>query len=184
MTSHLVPNVSFSGYKFSRTLSYQISPRPIRAHAKRGHFGGSSFSAWGHPLPLTDTACRAAKTREKAYKLADSKGLHLYVTPGFEIVALEIPNRGAGEDAHVRQLSRAEADGSSRHARRRAASSPAGARPLAGSAAGKGSSSSGSGRDIRDDRPALRCYSLAARQGRAASIRCLDQMSAPVSLQG
>lgn len=32
-------------------------------------------------MPLTDTAARAAKPREKAYKLADSGGLHLFVTP-------------------------------------------------------------------------------------------------------
>lgn len=30
---------------------------------------------------LTDTRCRTAKPQEKPYKLADSKGLHLYVTP-------------------------------------------------------------------------------------------------------
>jgi integrase len=30
---------------------------------------------------LTDTACKRAKALEKPYKLADSQGLHLYVTP-------------------------------------------------------------------------------------------------------
>jgi len=30
---------------------------------------------------LTDTRCRTAKVKERAYKLADSKGLHLFVTP-------------------------------------------------------------------------------------------------------
>ena len=30
---------------------------------------------------LTDTACKRAKASEKPYKLADSQGLHLYVTP-------------------------------------------------------------------------------------------------------
>jgi hypothetical protein len=30
---------------------------------------------------LTDTQCRKAKPREKAYKISDSKGLYLYVTP-------------------------------------------------------------------------------------------------------
>ena len=30
---------------------------------------------------LTDVACRRAEIRDKAYKLADARGLHLYVTP-------------------------------------------------------------------------------------------------------
>jgi integrase len=30
---------------------------------------------------LTDTACRSAKPKDRAYKLADAKGLYLYVTP-------------------------------------------------------------------------------------------------------
>lgn len=30
---------------------------------------------------LTDRACRSAKPKDRAYKLADAKGLYLYVTP-------------------------------------------------------------------------------------------------------
>lgn len=32
-------------------------------------------------MPLTDTACRAAKPRETAWKLSDEKGLYLLVKP-------------------------------------------------------------------------------------------------------
>jgi integrase len=36
-------------------------------------------------VPLTDTQCRAAQPRGKAYKLSDSRGLYLFVTPaGFK----------------------------------------------------------------------------------------------------
>lgn len=49
-----------------------------------GHFGGTRFRIWGHSL-LTDAKCKAAKPAEKPYKLADSRGLYLYVTPtGFK----------------------------------------------------------------------------------------------------
>ena len=33
------------------------------------------------PVPLTDTACRTSKPREKAYKLSDAGGLHLLIQP-------------------------------------------------------------------------------------------------------
>jgi Arm domain-containing DNA-binding protein len=32
-------------------------------------------------MPLTDVKARTAKPREKAYKLADEKGLFLFITP-------------------------------------------------------------------------------------------------------
>jgi Arm DNA-binding domain len=32
-------------------------------------------------MPLSDTAARSAKPREKAYKLSDEKGLYLQVDP-------------------------------------------------------------------------------------------------------
>jgi hypothetical protein len=32
-------------------------------------------------MPLNDVACKQAKPKEKAYKLADSKGLYLEVAP-------------------------------------------------------------------------------------------------------
>jgi hypothetical protein len=32
-------------------------------------------------MPLTDTMIRTAKPREKPYKMADEKGMFLYVTP-------------------------------------------------------------------------------------------------------
>jgi hypothetical protein len=33
-------------------------------------------------MPLTDTAIRNAKPKDKAYKVADSQGLYLLVNPG------------------------------------------------------------------------------------------------------
>jgi len=35
-----------------------------------------------YPIPLTDTAIRAAKPAKKAQKLFDGKGLYLLITPG------------------------------------------------------------------------------------------------------
>ncbi|MGH8761946.1 MAG: Arm DNA-binding domain-containing protein, partial [Nitrosospira sp.] len=32
-------------------------------------------------MPLTDTAIRTAKPRSKPYKMADEKGMFLYITP-------------------------------------------------------------------------------------------------------
>lgn len=32
-------------------------------------------------MPLTDTAIRTAKPRNKPYKMADEKGMFLYITP-------------------------------------------------------------------------------------------------------
>ena len=32
-------------------------------------------------MPLTDTAIRTAKPRDKPYKMADEKGMFLYITP-------------------------------------------------------------------------------------------------------
>lgn len=46
-----------------------------------GYFSGYLRGKWGYPMPLTDVAIRAAKPREKAYKLADSGGLYLLITP-------------------------------------------------------------------------------------------------------
>jgi len=41
-----------------------------------------SPTKFGYPqLPLTDTAVRAARPRDKAFKLADGAGLHVVVTP-------------------------------------------------------------------------------------------------------
>ena len=42
---------------------------------------------------LTDTTIRNAKPRERPYKLGDSRGLYLIVTPRREVVALRLPLR-------------------------------------------------------------------------------------------
>src|ERR1035437_2393631 len=53
-------------------------------------FGGTFLLSWGHFTPqppgpsimaLTDTEIRRSKPAEKSYKLSDSGGLHLFVTP-------------------------------------------------------------------------------------------------------
>lgn len=35
----------------------------------------------GHPMPLTDSVIKAAKAKEKPYKLSDAHGLHLVINP-------------------------------------------------------------------------------------------------------
>jgi Arm DNA-binding domain len=48
----------------------------------RKRFGGiSPFSKFGGVMSLTDTEIRKSKPGTKAYRLADTKGLFLFVTP-------------------------------------------------------------------------------------------------------
>jgi len=42
--------------------------------------GGTAATDWGYQI-LTDTQCRNAKGKERAYKLSDAHGLYLFVTP-------------------------------------------------------------------------------------------------------
>ena len=51
----------------------------MKAQTIRGHYGGTSFGKRGHWV-LTDLQCRKAKCAEKDYKLADGRGLYLFVT--------------------------------------------------------------------------------------------------------
>ena len=60
-------------------------------------------------MPLTDTAIRSAKPRDKTFKLFDGGGLYLEVSPaGGQVVALEVSLRRQGEAALLRRLSRRE----------------------------------------------------------------------------
>lgn len=45
----------------------------------RGHYGGIDLQNWGHAV-LTDLQCKKAKAGGKDYKLADARGLYLFVT--------------------------------------------------------------------------------------------------------
>ena len=60
--------------------SRRVSLLPNAATIVWGHFGGTSFHAWGHWM-LTDAAIKKAKPKDKAYKLGDSGGLYLYIMP-------------------------------------------------------------------------------------------------------
>src|SRR4051812_8781087 len=58
--------------------------RPPAAGPERGAFMGAFQRARNKKAPtvaLTDSAIRALRPREKAYKVADDKGLYLQVTP-------------------------------------------------------------------------------------------------------
>lgn len=52
----------------------------MQSEARRGHFWGIDFGFWGHRLLLSDIQCRKARPGEKDYKLADERGLYLFVT--------------------------------------------------------------------------------------------------------
>jgi integrase len=46
-----------------------------------GTTGGTNSGNWGYVLPLTDTEIRRSKPNGKPFKLSDSGGLHLLITP-------------------------------------------------------------------------------------------------------
>lgn len=59
---------------------YTVPTRLRRARPLLGYFGGAENS--GTPtVTLTDVAIRKAVIRDKAYKLSDSQGLHLFIKP-------------------------------------------------------------------------------------------------------
>ena len=61
-----------------------MSIRIIEKQLNWGHFRGIGLQTWGHRL-LTDVACRKARPRESAWKLADARGLYLEILPsGFK----------------------------------------------------------------------------------------------------
>lgn len=56
---------------------------------------------------LTDIKARAAKAKQKPYKLTDREGLYLFITPnGGKVLALRLPAPGGTSDAHHRSVSR------------------------------------------------------------------------------
>jgi hypothetical protein len=76
--------------KNQRLLSFCVQMRTMEANPWWGYFWGYIFRDWGHFVPpiseahqmaLTDTEIRRSKPAEKPYKLSDSGGLYLLVTP-------------------------------------------------------------------------------------------------------
>jgi hypothetical protein len=70
-----------------RFSSFIVPLRLLKAALARGTFGGTLFLGRGYFaekggwMALTDVEIRRAKAREKAYRLSDSGGMYLWVTP-------------------------------------------------------------------------------------------------------
>ena len=60
--------------------SHSVPPFAAASHAGSGHRGGHRIGKRGHRVPLTAKDVENAKPRGKDYKIADSGGLHLFVT--------------------------------------------------------------------------------------------------------
>src|ERR1700680_1925500 len=68
---------------YLRDLAFSdVQSHPLASNPGRGHKWGHQHSTEGRcPPMLTDTAIRAAKPREKSYKLFDGLGLYLGSAP-------------------------------------------------------------------------------------------------------
>nr|WP_238560204.1 integrase arm-type DNA-binding domain-containing protein [Sphingomonas sp. Mn802worker] len=77
--SHNVTKTALLTLQRTCRLSHEASSQLYAARHFWGHIRGTGFLRWGHRV-LTDKACRQAKGAEKPYKLADAKGLYLYIT--------------------------------------------------------------------------------------------------------